>query len=169
MADKVLCDTGIWLDYFLGNRPLHDAARLLVHVCEREGITLLVSPTTLNDFFYLCQLELCQATRKATGGLTDQQEHAAHEVAWAGLENLSEIATVVLADASDVWLARNHRSVHGDFEDDLIVAAAQRAKVDFLITNDETLLRHAPVAALTAEDAVKVLKSRSASRGEGIA
>ena len=41
------------------------------------------------------------------------------------------------------------------------------AKADYLITNDEQLLRHAPVAALSVEDAVKVLEAQAASPREG--
>ena len=167
MTERVLCDTGVWLDYFLGNRVRHEMACRLVDTCEREGVSLLVSPASLNDFYHLCQLELRQATLKATGAITEEQAAAAHDVAWADLENLSEIATVVTADASDVWLARTHRYVHGDFEDDLVVAAAQRAKADYLITNDEQLLRHAPVAALSVEDAVKVLEAQASFPREG--
>ena len=167
MAEKVLCDTGVWLDFFLGNRARHEVAQQFVDACEREGVALLVSPASLNDFFHLCQLELKQATRLATGDFTPQFASAIDEVAWADLENLSEIATVVTADASDVWLARQHRPVHGDFEDDLVVAAAQRAKADFLVTNDEQLLRHAPVAALSVEDALKVIESRSTNVKQG--
>lgn len=167
MPEKVLCDTSVWLDYFLGNRAQHDVARQFVDKCEEEGIALLVSPTSLNDFFHLCQLELQQGIMKATGDFTPQQESAARDVAWADLENLSELATVVTADASDVWLARTHRQVHADFEDNLVVAAAQRAKADFLITNDEQLLKHAPVAALSVADAIKVLEADASSRMRG--
>ena len=74
---------------------------------------------------------------------------------------------MVTADASDVWLARTHRQVHADFEDNLVVAAAQRAKADFLITNDEQLLKHAPVAALSVADAIKVLEADASSRMRG--
>ena len=108
-----------------------------------------------------------QAILKATGDFTPQQEKAARDVAWADLDNLAELATVVTADASDVWLARTHRQVHADFEDDLVVAAAQRAKADFLITNDEQLLRHAPVAALSVADAIKVLDADATSSQRG--
>ena len=48
-----------------------------------------------------------------------------------------------------------------DFEGDLVIAAAMRGKVDYLVTNDERLLRHCPVAALSAFDMCKVLEMRS--------
>ena len=63
-----------------------------------------------------------------------------------------EFATAVGADSSDVWLARKYQRIHADFEDCMVLAAAQRSKADFLVTSDEVLLRHAPVAALSVED-----------------
>ena len=58
-----------------------------------------------------------------------------------------------------VWLACKYRQVHDDFEDDLLIAAAQRAQADYLVTNDERLLKHAPVAALSARDALAALRA----------
>lgn len=56
----------------------------------------------------------------------------------------------VLLDAR-VWLARKHLRISEDFEDCLVLAAAQRAKADLLVTSDEVLLRHAPVVALSVD------------------
>ncbi len=39
----------------------------------------------------------------------------------------------------------------------LIVAACMRMKADYLVTNDEKLLRHAPVAAVTPAKMVQLL------------
>lgn len=51
-----------------------------------------------------------------------------------------------------VQLARKYQRTHEDFEDCLVLAAAQRVKADFLVTSDEALLHHAPVAALSVDD-----------------
>lgn len=72
---------------------------------------------------------------------------------------MCEIATAVGCDQSDVWLARKRRRLHGDFEDNLVLSAADRAKADLFVTNDEQLLRHAPVAAMGVRDAVAYLQS----------
>ena len=68
-------------------------------------------------------------------------------------------ATAVGADESDLWTACNLRSVHNDLEDNLVVAAAQRADATYLFTNDEALIKHAPVAALAPADALALLKA----------
>ena len=44
-------------------------------------------------------------------------------------------------------------------EDNLIVAAAQRSNATYLITSDELLIKHAPVAALTPGDALTLLQA----------
>lgn len=98
--------------------------------------------------------------RRHDGALTPEGAAAASEVAWACLKNLEEIATVVGCDQSDVWLARAQRSLHEDYEDNLVIAAVQRADADWLVTNDDALVRHIPVAALTCQDALAYLRGR---------
>ncbi len=43
-------------------------------------------------------------------------------------------------------------------------SAARRAKADYLVTNDERLLRHSPVAALSPRDMLALLRSLAESR-----
>ena len=67
---------------------------------------------------------------------------------------MQEIATPVAVDVSDVWLAGKFRSQMHDFEDALVAAAASRCHADVLVTNDERFLRHSPVNAMDAADAL---------------
>ena len=84
---------------------------------------------------------------------------AAGEVAWSCLSVMDEIATAVACDQADVWMARNQRCLHEDYEDNLVVAAAQRAHADCLVTNDQNLLKHSPIAALSCTDALAYLQA----------
>ena len=68
---------------------------------------------------------------------------------------MQEIATPVAVDVSDVWLAGKFRNQVHDFEDALIAAAASRCHAEALVTNDERFLRHSPVNAMDAADALK--------------
>lgn len=70
---------------------------------------------------------------------------------------LSQLATPVPCDLSDIWMASRQRELHSDYEDDLIIAAAMRAQADLLVTNDAKLCSHAPVAAMNVENARKYL------------
>ncbi len=49
--------------------------------------------------------------------------------------------------------------LHDDYEDNLVVAAAQRSRADCLVTNDEKLLRHSPVATFSCRDAAIYLRA----------
>lgn len=156
----LLLDTNVWLDNYLGARPGHPVANRLLDLAAQVDADLLVPLTSLKDFFYLMQIELKRCTSADGGAPTPDDIHAIREIAWAALENLSGIATVVGGDGSDAWTARKHRAIHDDFEDGLVIAAALRSKADFLITRDEKLLRHSPVAALSPADMVSYLEAR---------
>lgn len=157
----MVIDTNVWLDYFLGFRAGHRDAVELLNIANELEIAPLCAATTTKDLFYLISADFKRAYRCSHGGaLTPEGAAAASEVAWACLKNLEEIATVVGCDQSDVWLARVQRSLHEDYEDNLVIAAVQRADADWLVTNDETLVRHSPVAALTCQDALAYLRGR---------
>lgn len=155
-----LVDTNVWMDYYLGHRPGSDAAKHFVDVALRADVELLVTVPSLKDLYYLLQSELKRNARVAGGEVHEQGAAAIKEVAWSCLNHVTELATVVAADMNDVWLARMQRSVHDDFEDDLVLAAMQRANALCLVTNDEQLAKHAPVVALDTKDAAAFLESR---------
>ncbi|WP_140396406.1 hypothetical protein [Gordonibacter sp. An230] len=56
------------------------------------------------------------------------------------------------------WTACGFRNLRNDLEDNLI-AAAQRLSAMHLIADDELLVKHAPVAALTSHDALALLQA----------
>lgn len=72
---------------------------------------------------------------------------------------MSNMATCVGADESDIWLAKKNHAIHRDFEDDLIIAAVQRADADYLVTSDIELIKHAPVATLSPQDMLAYMTS----------
>ena len=78
---------------------------------------------------------------------------------------MDEIATAVACDQADVWMARKQRCLHEDYEDNLVVAAAQRANADCLVTNDQNLLKHSPAAALSCADALAYLQALEPADG----
>lgn len=73
---------------------------------------------------------------------------------------MMDVGVPVGADGSDVWIAQHLRGVHADFEDDMVLAAAMRAKPDYLITSDRQLIQKSTVAALTPEDMLTVLRTQ---------
>ena len=157
MNRKVLCDTNVWLDYYIGARKGHKTALQLIREGIRNDVAFMVPASCLGDFFYLCQADFKKALKAVYGEIGESQGLAAQEGAWANLAHLLDLATVVGADHGDAYIALKHRAIHGDFEDDLVIAAALRSDADCLVTDDEKLRRNSPVQTLTAEEALAFL------------
>ena len=161
VPSRVVVDTNVWLDFYLAARPGHQVAqRALLAAVERE-ISLLYAATGAKDVYYLTSLNLKRDARMTAGTLTQADALAIAEMSWGFVTNLCEIATAVGADNADVWLAIKYRHLHRDFEDNFVLAAAQRAKADLILTTNEALMRHAPVACLAPEGLVALLEALS--------
>lgn len=163
---KLVVDTNIWLDYYLPGRPAHEAARRFFDAALAADAELFVSVATVKDFHYLMNAQMKRMIRE--GRLEEGQDvsqvvlspseiASARTLARGYRDNLLELAEVVGADASDVWLARKYERLHDDFEDDLIIAAMKRVDADYLVTNDQQFIRHSPVAAVSVSDATLLL------------
>lgn len=163
----LLLDTNVWLDYFLGWRDMSPTSRRLVELALNQDCTLAYAVSSVKDVYYIVASEHKRLERAAEGSLGKGAVAAANAAAWGCVNALQEMACAVPLDHTDVWMASKQRVLHADFEDDLFIAAALRAKADYLVTNDERLLRHCPVAALDARDMVALLQTEDvASPGE---
>lgn len=60
-------------------------------------------------------------------------------------------------DEADLWLACRYRTLTWDLEDNVVLAAAQRAEADYLVTSDRALIQRATVAVLAPGDMTAVL------------
>ena len=156
---SLLIDTNVWLDYFLPDRAGgKEAIDLIVFAFEYE-FPLLYPAAIVKDVFYVAVSTFKRIARAEKGSLTQSDAVTATETAWGCVNSMRKQATAVGADESDLWTACNLRSIHNDLEDNLVVAAAQRADATYLVTNDEALIKHAPVAALAPADALALLKA----------
>lgn len=164
LPSSLVIDTCVWVDNYLGTRPGSGEARSLLDAAIRLDIDLLYAITSAKDVYYLVAQVLKREQAREGVPLTPSLVAANRETAWACVENMERNATAVGLDASDVWLAHKFKPVHDDFEDNLVVAAARRAKADYLVTNDERLLRHSPVAAISPRDMFALLRSLAESR-----
>lgn len=154
-----LVDTNVWIDWLLGHRPGSETAKQFFSVANEFGATLAYAATTLKDVFFLIQQDCKINARLQVGGVSETDAIAAKEIAWACIEQMGQLALGVGCDESDIWKASKLKAVHNDFEDNLIIATAMRAKATALITNDNMLIRHCPVAALSAEGAISYLQA----------
>lgn len=154
-----LLDTNVWLDMVLPGDN-HDAVHAFVLAARAEDARLGIAAHSLKDVYVLMQRRLKLDNKKDGKIPADKIEPASRVVAWSIVQNIIETAEIVGSDYSDAYIAAKQRPIHDDFEDDLVIAAAMRMKADFLVTSDAALLRHAPVAALSPEDATTWLNAR---------
>lgn len=163
---KLVVDTNVWLDYYLPGRPAHESARRFFDAALAVDAEIFVSIATVKDFHYLMNAQMkrmmCEDRREEGQDasqvvLSPSETAAARALARGYRDNLLELADVVGADTSDVWLARKYEKLHDDFEDDLIIAAMKRVDADLLVTNDWQFIHRSPVAAVSAQDATLLL------------
>lgn len=159
IPSKLLLDSNIWVDMFVEGRPGRRDALRLVNWAAKQEAALLYAASSIKDAYCLIGSREKQKVRDEGREVTRAAADAIDEYAWGCVRLMEELATVVPLDQSDIWIATKYRAIHPDFEDDLVLAAAERAKPDFLVTNDEALIRHAPVAALTAREVLALVSA----------
>ena len=157
---KILLDTNVLVDYYLGREPGCSAcARIIGLAHDRHA--LCVTSLTLKDVYYLVGATLKRLQRAEQGSLTDSDARACNEAAWGCVRHAMEAAIVVNTGRKECLDALVLRSVHEDFEDNLVTASARSAQADFVVTGDERLLAHSPVAALAPQDMMKLLQAEA--------
>ncbi|MDO4532294.1 MAG: PIN domain-containing protein [Coriobacteriia bacterium] len=160
-AITMVVDTNVWLDNYLHNRDGYEAARNFFNLLSSLDIRPLYSAATLKDVFYIIASSLKTEIHREGSTLTKGDTLAIREIAWACVENMRELGTAVCVDEADLWLACKYRRLHGDLEDNLVLAAAERVHADYLVTSDAQLIRKSTVAAFTPADMATFLKTRA--------
>lgn len=155
---KLLIDTNVWLDFYLGYRQgSKDAARFL-SAARNAGAQLLYPASSLKDFFFLIVASLKQKAREDGDALDEGTIAAIRTIAWGCVDSLREISNAVGLDESDLWLACKYRKVTWDLEDNVVLAAAKRVDADCLVTSDRALAEKAPLMALAPADMATYLE-----------
>lgn len=153
---RILVDTNVWIDAFLGHRSGHDAAMAFLAAAQMASAQLVYPVGSLQDVFAILVMELKRKTREV-GEIDETAMNVIRRVAWSCVDTLREGATAVGADESDAWLACKYRKLNWDLEDNMVLAAAKRAEVDYLVTSDRVLLAKANVAAMSPADMTALL------------
>ena len=157
-SNVVVVDTNVWLDYLFGMRPGNKVAMHMLSQARRLDLSLVIPPHSLSTVFFLFQQEL-KARNRQDGKLAPEKAAlSARRAAWAAVDLIMELATVGPCDQADALMATKHRTLHSDFEDNLVISCAMRTNARLLVTNDEKLLKHSPVATMNAEDAGKLFE-----------
>lgn len=134
---RYLFDTNIWLYYFLGEDVYKHEIMDLIASGQDDGVDILFTPTTAKDLFYV----LPRALRRA-GAIGPDETMGS--IAWSCLERMFELATPAPQSAAECHIARMLQPAISDFEDAMIIASAETAGADYIVTLDKELLRDMP-------------------------
>ena len=161
----LLLDTNVLLDYFIRRNERNAAVVELFGLADAcEGVVLCVASLTLKDMYYLLERFL-KREAAAQGRASDAAAAAARTAAWACVRQVLDHVQVVSVGLDEVLEACALRRIHGDFEDDLILAAAMKAGADYLVTSDGRLERHVPEASVDVARALELARSRAGAAG----
>ena len=159
-TQTLVLDTNCWIDYYVGMRPKSKAMAKLIGYSFANDIKLCYPACIIKDVFYLVALEIKRICREEKGSLSENDAAIANETAWSSINHMRENAFAVSVGQSDIWLAAKNKCINNDFEDNLVIAAAERVNGAKLVTSDLGLISHSTVASLTPEDALHYLKSQ---------
>ena len=147
---KVIFDTNVLLDYFNISCSEQDFknAKALVTELWRSGSGFLVTPTTLKDLEYIMTACLKRDILNEKGQIASEDAQAIAALCQAALDAVMEVGNVVSLGLADCRMAQTLMKTHGDYEDNLITAAALRMGADCIVSRDGKFQRRCPVACM---------------------
>lgn len=154
---RILIDTCVWVDNYCANHVAGADARQFIQAAFSQDAVLLYAVHATKDVLYVLESEFKRAARREFGSVDARAAQAAKKAAYGCMCNMCDLGEAVGADVSDVWLANKYLRIHQDFEDNLVLAACRRAKVDYLVTNDRDLISHADVVAKTPRQMLDIM------------
>lgn len=134
---KILLDTNVALDLFLGRPPWNKEAEQIWQAHLDNVVQAHVAASAVTDIFYILSREL---------GL---------EVAQEAVDRLLRAVDIVAVDHGVLNYA--HHLPGKDFEDNVQIACAARAKVGAIVTRNKTDFRLATVPVFTPAEFVAEL------------
>ena len=152
---SLMLDTCIWVNSQIGTNSGHEAARNLIIAALKQNMVIGIAPHSLANVFYITHRHLRRLDAAEGAEIPGDSLAAAKETAWGVVNGITEYATVVGTDGSDARVACLYKSVHDDFEDNLVIAAARRMKADLIVSDDRQFVLRSPLPAMTAEDALR--------------
>lgn len=158
-TNTLLFDTNVWLDYFFGRPGVSNDIVDLIECAKSAGDTIATTVLIKKDVYYIVPRELRRRVA-ASGGHGDGQpcEASLKQVAWALLDQMDDLATIVPLSLREDFFARHLKGEHNDYEDDTLVATARAVGAKCIVTSDLPLLRHFPNECRTPAQALAVYR-----------
>lgn len=152
VVSRLLLDTSAWMYYFAGATEHLGAISRLVETCVALDVELLYAPTGLRDVFDLVPRALARAD------VEGRDASAYVPAAWACVRRMMELATAAPLGASECETARTLRDQLPDLGCGLVIAAADGARADYVVTYDDRLLAAVPEECATAERVLELMQ-----------
>ncbi|MBR2835574.1 MAG: PIN domain-containing protein [Coriobacteriales bacterium] len=142
LTNTVLFDTNVWLDYFLNRNDMSQTIVELIAEIDASGCTVATTVSIKKDVFYLVPRELQRIASASNEPLSfnTTQTSAYTEIAWAVLEQMDNLSTIVPLNLREDFFARHLRAQHADYEDDALLATARSIGAQCVVTSDKKLL-----------------------------
>lgn len=158
---KLLIDTNIWLDYFLGRtNATGPTVELFSRAAEAEDIVLFSSSLSVKDIYYILGRTM-KADARREGALTPEAIAAADETAWACVRLIRQKSIIASVGADEVFDSFVFKHHHNDFEDDLILGVANRIDADYVVTGDKDLIKHTNGVCIDVYQALRLVGETS--------
>ena len=123
---NALIDTNVILDDILDRVPSAETARKISQLATDDLINCYLTANCITDIFYIVSKSRDDATARKT------------------IRNLLLVFSVVSVDGDDCQNAIDLPM--RDFEDALVVVCAEKANLDYIVTNDQGFLGNADLS-----------------------
>lgn len=128
---------------------------------SRDTHALYVAAISLKDVYYLVTATLRRVQRVDKGVLSEADSRACNEIAWSCVRQAMDYSIVANTGKNECLDAFVCHSIHGDFEDNLVLASARAVGADVLVTGDEQLALHSPIGAMSPQALANLLMAES--------
>lgn len=130
---KIVIDNNIILDVFQNREPFVQYSSKVLRLVETKQIKGYVTANSITDIHYVLRRSLKDK-----------------EKLYTVMDILLQLIDMIDVTAKDV--RKTFHPQVTDFEDELISVCAQRAKIDYIISQNTKDFTNSPVPAITPED-----------------
>ena len=142
---RILLDTNVLLDYLLHRDDHAKMAEAVMELGAKNNITLLCASLSLKDIAYLSSSAIRREFKPNESEVENfTRGFLSSRVPWRCIEQVKEMCDIVAVDESTCDKAFSLQKRHRDFEDDLIIVAAQQSGANCVVTSDAELISHFP-------------------------
>ncbi|KAB8289910.1 type II toxin-antitoxin system VapC family toxin [Bifidobacterium avesanii] len=150
---SVMCDTNVLIYYMLCTPPFFLRVFDLFNLCAQQNIRMVCTALSLKDVFYITPGRFRDRYMEDESELVKSfASNMLPRVARTSVSQLRKMMAVLPVGDDECAAAEGLYGRHPDFEDNLLVAAAQRAGVRYMATYDKQLIRHFPELCMRPED-----------------